>query len=372
MIRNLILIVTSAALVVTVCHLLFDSGRGQAPFPPESLPEVPPRELRLASNAQQTQGQATPTQTTPPTPSPVDPEQALVLTLSGNGVDELRVQVVNSAPDPVPLTMEVGDVFQGATNRVMLVEPVNAPIRPGETRQFTLQTIPLRFTNQASSSPYRPVNDPPSVLNPLVDAVTRGTVRDFESLRVAAQLLVENPSLATIAAFPALDQEAQARSNVPAKARVTAARLINALLLLESIGVDTQSLDIANNPQLQLESLVNRATNPNARRYYKLEDERKHWDYWSTLLTEGNPRLRHYALYGIARFFPDIALDMMPRWASNRRLTPIYRLSAVYALAGTERPEALPRLEQLSRRYPEQTNMGRAIRAAISYLKSKI
>ena len=65
-------------------------------------------------------------------------------------------------------------------------------------------------------------------------------------------------------------------------------------------------------------------------------------------------------LYGIARFYPEIALEMLPKWAREKRTTQIFRLTAVQALAETQRSEALPVLASLVNELGRNTELGRA------------
>ena len=56
-------------------------------------------------------------------------------------------------------------------------------------------------------------------------------------------------------------------------------------------------------------------------------------DDWKNELLNGDQGTRHYALYGIARFYPEIALQMLPNWAREKRTARVFRLAAVQALA---------------------------------------
>ena len=366
MFKNIILIVLLVALVVVVYHFIFESQRGANVDPPEKLTEVLPDDLKQAYLAKQ-EAEVRPS----PTPEAVAPEEALVATLRGNGIDRLDVKVVNQSAQAMSYKLGIGGIFRAGGNAVMLVEPLNEEIEAGATREFRLQTVPIRLDNRAAEAPFRKVEGGSEVLQPLVEALSEGQVDDVKALGTAAILLNSDPTLAEIAAFPALDEDAQSRSGTPESARRGAAELIEALLFLERRGVDTSGLEVAGDPQLKLEAMVKPETNRMAREFYGIEDRRRHWNYWRSTLLEGDTRLRHYALYGIGRFFPEVAIEMMPEWARNRKIIPIYRLSAVYALGLTGNPGALERLEALAVQYPERTNMGRATREAARYIRNK-
>ena len=90
--------------------------------------------------------------------------------------------------------------------------------------------------------------------------------------------------------------------------------------------------------------MIDPATHSLAVRYYEIADE---WAYWKHELLEGDISTRHYALYGIARFYPDVAMQMLPKWARQEAVSPVFRLSAVQALAQTDKAEAIPVLRGL-------------------------
>jgi len=104
-----------------------------------------------------------------------------------------------------------------------------------------------------------------------------------------------------------------------------------------------------------------------AMRYYRITAETE-WDFWRRELLQGEPSTRHYALYGIARFYPEIAIDMLPKWAREAKTNAVFRLTALQALADTQRPEALPVLRQLADELGPHTQLGRAALGAAQFL----
>src|SRR5207302_11225430 len=96
------------------------------------------------------------------------------------------------------------------------------------------------------------------------------------------------------------------------------------------------------------------------------------WAYWKHELLEGNPSTRHYALYGIGRFFPDVALQMLPAWVREARTAQPFRLAAVQALAETQRPEALDVLRGLASELGVQTDLGKNAHLAAAYLEARL
>ena len=117
--------------------------------------------------------------------------------------------------------------------------------------------------------------------------------------------------------------------------------------------------------------MIDPRARPVAMRYYGLTAETD-WEYWKNELATGDPATRHYALYGIARYYPDIALDMLPKWAREVRTSSILRLSAIQALADTQRAEALTILRQLTAELGRYTALGRAAASTAQHLDAHL
>jgi hypothetical protein len=87
---------------------------------------------------------------------------------------------------------------------------------------------------------------------------------------------------------------------------------------------------------------------------------------------DGDPSIRHYALFGIARFYPEIALEMLPKWVREAKTHPVYRMSAIQAIADTQKPEALSLLLQLSAEVGPETELGKAAAQAATFLDQRL
>ena len=110
-------------------------------------------------------------------------------------------------------------------------------------------------------------------------------------------------------------------------------------------------------PQLKIEAMTDPKSRLMAMRYYGLTKETE-WEYWKSELEGGALATRHYALFGIARSYPEIALEMLPKWAREVRTNGVFRRAAIQALATTERAEAVPILDQLAEDLGRYTEMG--------------
>ena len=59
---------------------------------------------------------------------------------------------------------------------------------------------------------------------------------------------------------------------------------------------------------------------------------------------------------------------MLPKWARQDSVTPVFRLSAVQALAQTEKLDAIPILRGLENEFGGNTELGRAAHISANYL----
>jgi hypothetical protein len=110
--------------------------------------------------------------------------------------------------------------------------------------------------------------------------------------------------------------------------RVESYDIVTALTALREIGAPDASIAMTIDPQLKIESMIDPLSRAAAMRYYGITPETE-WEYWKTELLSGDPSTRHYALYGIARFYPNVALEMLPKWARQVQTGHVYRLSAI-------------------------------------------
>ena len=186
------------------------------------------------------------------------------------------------------------------------------------------------------------------------------------AIQTAVLALTENLPLSAVAKFTSAGGQLPSRFDTTAF-RADTADIIAALLALRETGRADDDVAMSIDPQLKIESMIDPLAHATAMRYYGLTSETE-WEYWKNELATGDTSTRHYALYGIARYYPDIALDMLPKWAREARTSSIFRLSAIQALADTERSEALPILRQLADELGRYTDLGRAATSAAQYL----
>lgn len=368
MLKKLFLILGLVAVIVAVYALVFDKS-GEPPPPPPELTEVLPSEVRetlladMEPKESETTGQ--------PAEEGGDPAE-LLTTVTGNGIDRLDFQIINSGGESAVYELPAGTQFQSGLNQVLLLQDAKLEVEPGQTGNLSLASVPMRPGNRDGYYTFREIPVQDERLGKLLEfAREQGMASGEGAFPTAVLLLNADPPLGTIADFPVAGGEIDGE-RAPASMRADVTGLLEALTLIREAGLPVDEVRLADNEQLKLEAMVRRETHARAKAFYGLEDRLREWAYWKGVLLEGDVRLKHYALYGIGRYFPEVAVEMMPQWADNRRIIPAYRLSAVYALAYTESPDAVDALTRLEARYPRTSNMGKAVREAGRYLRSRI
>ena len=287
------------------------------------------------------------------------------LKITGNASDHITVAAKNTGRRAVQLTMRVGDIYESGKNHVVLLEGYDKVIPIGGTAQFDLHTAAISSSNAPDDRQY---TKSAATVPKLADLIAKTQNRPeitHEALQTAIIALAENPPLDVFAKFPRLHSDPAAMGNGNFKADT--ADIISAMQLLADSGVNDRAA--AADPQLEIEAMIDPKSHDAAMRFFGIAPEME-WTYWKHELLQGNPSTRHYALYGIARYYPDVALVMLPKWAKETRLNPIYRLSAVRALALTNRQEAIAVLRQLEQMFPPNTDLYQSADRAARYLGS--
>ena len=294
----------------------------------------------------------------------------------GNGRDEIVATVANKSGRALRLNFASGLVFNSAAEgraQVVVARDTAIDLPAGETRPARLATAATRLSNAIGDGVFN-LSPAPEValaaLDALLARVRENPETSREALQTAVLLLLENPSLSAFAKFSVLAGDGPRNLPNPEAFRVNTGEILGALTLLKSAGYPRANFAVAHEPQLQIEAMIDPLAHAAALKYYGITPERE-WTYWRDELTKGDASTRHYALYGIGRYYPDVALQMLPGWARDKRLTPIFRHSAVQALAETRRPEAISVLHQLVNEFGGSTELGVSARRAVAYLENR-
>ncbi len=288
----------------------------------------------------------------------------------GNGREKMRATVTNNGKALLAVRVPAGQVFENERNAVVVVRAEVLALAPGQTGELSLQTAALRSTNKVMDAALRLSPQTAPKIGPLLGYVADHPEFTSGAIQTAVLAAVENLPLSAVAKFASGGGQLPSRFDTTAF-RADTADIFAALLAMRETGRRDDEVAMSIDPQIKIEAMIDPPARATAMRYYGLTPATE-WEYWKTELASGDSSTRHYALYGIARFYPEIALDMLPKWARETRTSAIFRLSAIQALADTDRAEALPILRQLADELGRYTDLGRAATSAAQYLDAHL
>lgn len=288
----------------------------------------------------------------------------------GNGRDTVRATLLNRSKTKLTVLVEAGQVFEAGLNAMVVIRPLSVEIEGGQTADVSFQAASTRCGNKVSEQGYKLSYARIPKLDTLLTYAQGHPEFTSASIQTAILAMTENLPLSAVAKFPTLGADMKSRFNTDAF-RAETSDILAALMALREAGLPDQSVALAVDPQLRIEAMIDPVCRPVAMRYYGISGSTE-WEYWRRELLEGDMSTRHYALYGIARFYPETAIEMLPKWAREERTTPVFRLAAVQALVETRRPEALALLRQLADDLGPKTELGRAALGAAETLENRL
>jgi hypothetical protein len=288
----------------------------------------------------------------------------------GNGRERLWVTLTNKGPAPLAVKVPVGQVFESERNAMVVVRPEGKDLPSGGSVEISLQTAATRSLNKLGEARYRPTYNGVPKIELFLTYIQDHLELSPGAIQTAILALTENLPVSAVAKFTPAGGALPSRFNTNAF-RVETFDIIQALSALREMGMKDRDLALTIDPQLKIEAMIEPLCRASAMRYYGIAEETE-WEYWRAELLQGDPSTRHYALYGIARFYPEIALEMLPRWVRETKTNAVYRLSAIQALADTQRPEALSLLQTLVDELGAETDLGKAAATAAKYLDSHL
>ena len=288
-------------------------------------------------------------------------------TLRGNGRERMAAQLRNNSPTPMRVSVAAGQVLESGRNRVIVTHSATAELMPACTVELSLATAALHSANVLGDTPYKFSYQSAGRAEGFLQWANEQSGLTAPAIQTAILAITENLPLRALAKFA---QDAPGENSSDAF-RAETGDLLAALNALRDCGAKLDTFAIAADPQLRIEAMIEPLSREAAKRYYGIT-ENMEWEFWKRELIEGSPSTRHYALFGIARFYPDVALGMLPNWARGTQTHPVYRLAAVQALADTQRPEALPILRALATELGATTELGKAAAQSASYLDRRL
>lgn len=288
----------------------------------------------------------------------------------GNGRDKVRAVLTNKSNTPLVIRVSAGQMFEAGSSTVIVTRAGEVDLRPNKPVEVTIQTAATRSGNKVTETPYQLSFGKVPRLDPLLAYAQERPELTAGALQTAVLALTENLPLSSVAKFQSPGGDLPSKFD-SANFKADTSDILHALLALRAIGARDSDLAMTIDQQLKIEAMIEPATRAAAMRYYGITPETE-WAYWKNELLSGEPTTRHYALYGIARFYPEIALEMLPKWARETKTGTVFRVSAIQALADTQRPEALPILQQMADEFGAKTELGRTAEGAAKFLSAHL
>lgn len=289
--------------------------------------------------------------------------------IRGNGRDEVVCKLRSNSPVPIRVFVPAGQVFENGRNLVVTLRRKFIELKPEQAADFNIPTAALLSANKLGDAPFRLSYQYISRVSHYLRWLNDHPEVCTSAAQTAVLALMENLSVSALAKFAPANGIAN-KLNTDAF-RVETTDLLTALTSIRSAGGRMEAVALANDQQLKLELMIEPLTREGAKRLYGIADEAE-WDFWKNELLQGDPSTRHYALFGIARFYPEIALEMLPKWARETKTHPVYRMSAIQAIADTQKPEALAILLQLSADLGPETELGKGAGQAAVFLDQRL
>jgi len=287
------------------------------------------------------------------------------ITFERRDLNTLRLALTNATKQPISINLGAGKVFDDGSDGVILLKSLNATVQPGGALTEDLKVAALSSAKAGNGGKCRRSDRTEPKLTSMIRYLESHPEVPVPVIQTAVLAILEDAPVDLFARFPRPQADAPPVDSFKVETR----DIIAALQLMLDIGADSGKL--SQDAQVKIEAMIDPKAHAIAMQYYGIS-QADEWLYWKHELIEGDPRTRHYALYGIARFYPDIALQMMPRWALETRTAPIYRRAAIGALALTQRPEALPLLQALQRGLVREGELEQCVEPALRYLQQNL
>lgn len=290
-------------------------------------------------------------------------------TITGNAREIANVLLRSNSPAPWRVLIPAGQVLESGRNSVVVLRDAKVELAPGQRTEVRLHTAALHSSNKVVESQFKLSYQAVTKVQLFLTWLADHPEVSAPAAQTAVLALTENLPVNALSKFaPANGISGKFDTDA---FRVETSDIVSALRALRDSGVGMQNIALTLDPQLRIEAMIEPLSREAAKRYYGIADEAE-WEFWKHELLQGDASTRHYALFGIARFYPDIALEMLPKWAREPKTHPVYRLSAVQAIADTQRPEALPLLHRLGVELGPESELGKAAAQAAAHLDQRL
>ena len=356
------------------------------PPAPKDLTKVFPRQLLQKANASQLavlRGTATVALKTAPggtprvdagagTPAAADPRSVagLTFTLASAEPESLKATAVNPANAPLNWSFPAGTLFSNGVGNVVLLRDATGSVPPGATAQFVLPVAVTDTSKGLLSGNFSRQDESMPELQPLLKVIAGKKSLSFGAMQTAVLALSENIPLEDVSSFPPNLRPPSVVSSDPMPFRVSTPDIMSALALLQAAGVDTGKMAMTGDPGFKLMTMLNPESHAAAKALFGISNGQE-WSFWRHQLLAGDPALRHYALYGIARYYPDVALQMLPNWVRTASVPRSFRVSAAWALALIDDGRAQLELVALRQELADDPAIRQALDRALRHWSAK-
>lgn len=359
-------ILTVSVLAVALAAGLYYQLRTPVAPRPKSVEAVMPPEM-LKALADSGKKPASPSSHGGRTaPATTKPALGAEITFERTGRNSLQMKVTNTSAKPFPVQFGAGAIFEDDRAGVVLLKPVDVTVDAKGTLEQELAVASLRSGKLESRGKFKDAAKNEPKLDALLKHLETHSEMPVGVVQTAVIAILEDAPVEVFAQFPRLHSDETQRDD---SFKVETSQIVAALQLLRDIGLDNAKL--GDDPQLKIEAMIDLKAHEMAKQYYGISSETE-WAYWRHELLMGDPSTRHFALYGIARFYPDVALVMMPRWARETRTLPHYRRAAIGALALTQKSAARPILQDLGRELAREKELAQRVDPALRYLEQNL
>ena len=283
-----------------------------------------------------------------------------------SGTNTLQLKVTNVTAEPFTLRFAGGTIFEDDRAGLILLKPVDATVQPGGTLEQELAVAALSSASQEGRGKFKSTTKSQPKLEPLIRHLASHQELPAGVVQTAVLAILEDAPVDLFARFPRPKATGALADDT---FKTDTWQIIAALQLQREIG--TESGRLSHDSQLKIEAMIDLKAHDFAKQYYGITSEAE-WMYWRHELLAGDPSTRHYALYGIARFYPDVALQMMPKWALESRTAPQFRRAAIGALALTQKSAAKQLLQNLGRGLAREKELAQRVEPALRYLEQNL
>jgi hypothetical protein len=288
----------------------------------------------------------------------------------GDGRYHLSLYLTNTNEDPLAVKIPAGMVLEAGEVQMVTFRETTAFVPPRGQIEVNPPTVSVHLTDLNRQIPFHLTQKVVSELAVLLPYLEKRPDIPVPAVQIAVLALTDNVPLSAVARFRIAAGDSPLGLNTDAY-RVHVRYIIQGLQLLQEIGYPLERLALMTDPQLKIESMVDPLSHAEACKFYKIPEE-KEWTFWRDHLLTGPLDTRHYALFGIARYFPSTALRMLPEWALKQSLDPVYRESAIRALAQTAEDDALPVLERIAYDLEREPDLAKVAQEMVEVLRNAL